>query len=151
MLLDAVSASESGGTLSYTVTAATTTGKTLGQGFLIKFTATIASDQHDFYNDAALTLASNPTGPSTSNRSSEPGPSVWEWGALALSQPQGASCGLPQAERGLGYPAPRAWSVGRRVARWWLRGGLRVDISCISNSHLTVPDCGYVLSPSLCE
>ena len=57
VLLDGVSASESGGVLSYTVTAATTSGKTLGQGFLLKFTATIGGDQHDFYNDAALTLA----------------------------------------------------------------------------------------------
>lgn len=56
-IIDAASASESSGTLSFTVTAATTTGKTLGQGFLLKFSATIGGDQHDFYNDAALTLA----------------------------------------------------------------------------------------------
>lgn len=57
VIVDAASASESGGTLSYTVTAASTTGKTLGQGYLLKFTATIGGDAHDFYNDAALTLA----------------------------------------------------------------------------------------------
>ena len=57
VIVDAASASESSGTLSYTVTAASTTGETLGQGFLLKFSATIGGDQHDFYNDAALTLA----------------------------------------------------------------------------------------------
>ena len=57
VIVDAASASESSGTLSYTVTAASTTGETLGQGFLLKFSATIGGDVHDFYNDAALTLA----------------------------------------------------------------------------------------------
>jgi len=57
VIVDAASASESGGTLSYTVTAASTSSEALGQGFLLKFTATIGGDQHDFYNDAALCLA----------------------------------------------------------------------------------------------
>ena len=56
-LLDAVTASESGGTLSHTVLSAITTGQTLGQGYLLKFTATIGGDAHAFYNDAALCLS----------------------------------------------------------------------------------------------
>ena len=54
VLVDAATASESGGTLSYTVLAAATTGKTLGIGYLVRFDVTISGDVHTFYNDAAL-------------------------------------------------------------------------------------------------
>ena len=57
MLVDAGSASESGGLLSFTVTASVTTGQSLGQGYLLKFSATIGGDRHDFYNEAALCLS----------------------------------------------------------------------------------------------
>ena len=56
-LLDGVTAAESGGTLSYTVLAAVTTGKPLDMGYLVRFDATISGDVHPFYNDAALCKA----------------------------------------------------------------------------------------------
>ena len=57
VLVDAAAASAAAGALSYTVAAATTASEALGQGWLVKFTATIGGDQHDFYCDAALCLA----------------------------------------------------------------------------------------------
>ncbi len=56
-LLDAVTASESGGTLSYAIAGSVTTSSGLGAGYLVRFTATIGGDDHPFFNDAALCAA----------------------------------------------------------------------------------------------
>ena len=56
-IVDGAAASESGGTLSYTVTAASMSSQAYAQGWAVKFSATIGGDVHDFYNDAALCLA----------------------------------------------------------------------------------------------
>ena len=56
-IVDGAAASESGGTLSYTVTAASMSSQAYAQGWALKFSATIGGDVHDFYNDGALCLA----------------------------------------------------------------------------------------------
>ena len=56
-IVDGAAASESGGTLSYTVTAASMSSQSYDQGWALKFSATIGGDVHEFYNDAALCLA----------------------------------------------------------------------------------------------
>ncbi len=56
-IVDGAVASESGGTLSFTVTSSSLSSESFGQGYLLQFTATISGDQHDLYNDAAVCLA----------------------------------------------------------------------------------------------
>jgi len=55
--VDADTATVSGGTISYTVAADVLTANDYGQGWLVKFEATIDGDDLPFYNDAAVCLA----------------------------------------------------------------------------------------------
>ena len=55
--IDAAAASVSGGTVTGTVAAADTDGKTLSKNWLIKFDVTIATKVYTFYNDAVLCLS----------------------------------------------------------------------------------------------
>ena len=55
-LVDSAVASEAGGVVSYTITAATTTTKSLGKGYLVRFEVTIGTFEHLFSNNAALCI-----------------------------------------------------------------------------------------------
>ena len=63
-LLDGVAATESAGTLSYTILAAVTADEDLGRGYLIRFEVTIGGAVHWFTNNAAVCLQMlyNPVG-----------------------------------------------------------------------------------------
>tara|TARA_Y100000593_G_scaffold2827_1_gene5684 strand:+ start:6704 stop:7441 length:738 start_codon:yes stop_codon:yes gene_type:complete len=55
-LIDAAAATETAGKLTYTVPAATTTDKSLGSGYMVRFEVTIASQVYWFSNAAAVCL-----------------------------------------------------------------------------------------------